>query len=1057
MIAKLIAFLQWIESSEKPKKWFDFLFSFAFTLMSVSAVHMILKETIFWRSYSYMYGYPLPSNIFTFDERITADLFIFSFTILFLFAIIGSYIYGIYKKITTKDFSIVRIIMNSVLPLTTGVCLIALHTTELSMMRWYIYLFGGLYALSPFILFIEGFARKSLPILSRFFEVYKKYIIAFLIWLTIFFPLFFLGEIFDELRHSRLGEIIIVSFFSLCGYGLGIWFILTYAWMELDEVSETSWRNILRGGVALAFIFLIIWLSPNWKTLLVENRIQKAQSILQKEGEWKVWLQKAADTSLLKWALIEQYQSRKWYGSAELYAKIFDASIESVIDDEVDADKFKARNSNATTQIARGENAKVTLNFAKHDTEILRDIGAVETTVTYEFQNTDIENQEVIYSIELPNTESAMTDLRLGLNLELTGTLAPRGAALQVYEDSLRRNIDPALLEQTGPTTYRLRVFPVLSKNDTKTQWRQRVQFKYVSPLHMSERITLMPKTDILNLKLTDNSEIMTRVTEWTKVLMQESEKTDDIETLNAGKRAKLDTNMSKDVGSFCSVNTYPNIDMSKFGTLEKKLTKNIVFLDISKSAWEDKKIKVRYQELINAWKNNGVALDIYTFNTAITSAGYDISDVDFWGTTDMASVIAYITENALESANIVILTDDSSYELVLAENKSIDYKRLKSNRISLIQIGTKIRTLKTEVTKSILASEWEVMSLSNDGSIEEWMKTLFAPKKTREKCESYFGSSLPVLGALQGNREGKMLMGEDISNEELLRVIHSESIFSWWLRNSTIQQLLQSSPLKNESPLLNDTTKDSETIIIRNIVWLPILVLDNEKTLLFNNEEDLVKYKINRLKKYVGRVIYIIDFAPFSQTDNEILSSFSVNVNYQIFWWNPLPLTSHWKVFVEKVTNSAIQHNISQTAHIVNQSMSLIALETEEQRRDLERYSEQEDKYDTKYENFTSESPSPIFDRRQMMDDRMMGPQSMSIWTSKSSQTFNNAGYTDGLKLWSSSSSNALSFGSSSSSENTSMLQYIIVIILFPLIAWFVLRRQPKTKQEAQKEEPKK
>jgi len=110
------------------------------------------------------------------------------------------------------------------------------------------------------------------------------------------------------------------------------------------------------------------------------------------------------------------------------------------------------------------------LNFAKHESLILSDIGAVATTITYEFQNTTTTNQEVVFSVILPNAESAMTDLRLGLNLEYTGAIAPRGAAAKVYQDSLRRNTDPALLEQTGPVSYRLRVFPVPSTSDAKTQ-----------------------------------------------------------------------------------------------------------------------------------------------------------------------------------------------------------------------------------------------------------------------------------------------------------------------------------------------------------------------------------------------------------------------------------------------------------------------------------------------------------------------------------------------------------------------------------------------------------
>lgn len=54
----------------------------------------------------------------------------------------------------------------------------------------------------------------------------------------------------------------------------------------------------------------------------------------------------------------------------------------------------------------------------------------------------------------------------------------------------------------------------------------------------------------------------------------------------------------------FCNINTYPNLDLSKLSNTAKNLTKNIVFLDISKSAGNDRTIRARYQELIDAWKN---------------------------------------------------------------------------------------------------------------------------------------------------------------------------------------------------------------------------------------------------------------------------------------------------------------------------------------------------------------------------------------------------------------------------------------------------------------------
>jgi hypothetical protein len=80
----------------------------------------------------------------------------------------------------------------------------------------------------------------------------------------------------------------------------------------------------------------------------------------------------------------------------------------------------------------------------------------------------------------------------------------------------------------------------VLSLNDSRTQGRQRVQFKYITPILSGENITVMPKTDILNLKLTKKSEIVTRVMEGTKALHQDSIKTDDLEDLIDGKKISV-------------------------------------------------------------------------------------------------------------------------------------------------------------------------------------------------------------------------------------------------------------------------------------------------------------------------------------------------------------------------------------------------------------------------------------------------------------------------------------------------------------------------------------
>lgn len=82
MIPKLIAFLQWIESSEKPKKWFDYFFSFGFTISSITILYNILTETIFKRNY-YSYDRDF-TNIIYFNQDIWNNIWLLLLTILFL-------------------------------------------------------------------------------------------------------------------------------------------------------------------------------------------------------------------------------------------------------------------------------------------------------------------------------------------------------------------------------------------------------------------------------------------------------------------------------------------------------------------------------------------------------------------------------------------------------------------------------------------------------------------------------------------------------------------------------------------------------------------------------------------------------------------------------------------------------------------------------------------------------------------------------------------------------------------------------------------------------------
>jgi putative PEP-CTERM system integral membrane protein len=80
------------------------------------------------------------------------------------------------------------------------------------------------------------------------------------------------------------------------------------------------------------------------------------------------------------------------------------------------------------------------------------------------YQNRTATPAEVVYYFNLPES-AVLTGIWLGESPHredrFVYQVAPRGAAQTVYRNEVRRNQDPALLEQIGPRQYRLRVFPI--------------------------------------------------------------------------------------------------------------------------------------------------------------------------------------------------------------------------------------------------------------------------------------------------------------------------------------------------------------------------------------------------------------------------------------------------------------------------------------------------------------------------------------------------------------------------------------------------------------------
>jgi putative PEP-CTERM system integral membrane protein len=151
--------------------------------------------------------------------------------------------------------------------------------------------------------------------------------------------------------------------------------------------------------------------------------------------------------------------------AARLYQAFFDQSI-------VEAERETiVRAVRSTWSIQQAEDAWRVVDdrevYLVQQEITVREYGDwAEVEVFEVYQNQTATLQEVIYYFNLPES-AVMTGVWLGETPELSQRfefqVAPRGAAQTVYRNELRRNLDPALLEQIGPRQYRLRIFPIPS------------------------------------------------------------------------------------------------------------------------------------------------------------------------------------------------------------------------------------------------------------------------------------------------------------------------------------------------------------------------------------------------------------------------------------------------------------------------------------------------------------------------------------------------------------------------------------------------------------------
>ncbi|MCR9202337.1 MAG: VIT domain-containing protein, partial [Planctomycetaceae bacterium] len=139
----------------------------------------------------------------------------------------------------------------------------------------------------------------------------------------------------------------------------------------------------------------------------------------------------------------------------------------------------------ANAQIAVIRNRDARPGFKVSNVEVNADIDDQVATVqiAQTFQNVTSRTLETQFVFPLPE-DAAISALTLIVDgKELTGELKPRGEARKIYEDIVRRQKDPALLEFVDHGVFRTSVFPVPAGKSRRVEIRYRQLLKSDSGL----------------------------------------------------------------------------------------------------------------------------------------------------------------------------------------------------------------------------------------------------------------------------------------------------------------------------------------------------------------------------------------------------------------------------------------------------------------------------------------------------------------------------------------------------------------------------------------------
>ena len=235
-----------------------------------------------------------------------------------------------------------------------------------------------------------------------------------------------------------------------------------------DQAALSKQSAFIREGLLNAYLARYRYLSTADLSKRIQHNYRKTFNVSPETAA----IPQTIFNTLLKPFLYEGESWEDKQRAAKHYAEFFDTPIQKAERDLIVETLKHTWEAGADNEAGLLDAANHYVHLDQQDINIEVQHNVATVTVEQTLRNLTRRPKETVLHFALPE-DAVLTGVWLSDEvdrpLKYPYALSPKGAAQSVYKAEVRRRIDPALLEQTGPYQYRLRVYPVPAKRTDNT------------------------------------------------------------------------------------------------------------------------------------------------------------------------------------------------------------------------------------------------------------------------------------------------------------------------------------------------------------------------------------------------------------------------------------------------------------------------------------------------------------------------------------------------------------------------------------------------------------